>query len=386
MKKHIILTRELKIECLQVVGVFSKAQKRDEILLILQRAKECGGKTDATDIARNLLFDEHSRRNVAERLLKIAEHYGLLKKDASPKKNEYALTEQGEDSLQENAVFVPEKGTWKIWISRDRLLPHPILRIEPFQQENAHTEIYNTKPNQRAKQKYSHLPEILKNWQGKTLYLHRGKEKIAWRIDEFGDKIEVSEAIKHNLKLSWDVLRGKLTIDGTLEDSKSTTYPTALSPSSPIPKLSWDEVWQELLQHYDFQGEWDRKKEILCIPFDQDVNARERMTMQRDLSISKPKLKNYSEFSPLTIENVPLSALTGEDAQEWAEWRQRKMIETYASKEKFEEWSRKAKEPFSEFSIHLPTRSELAHQAWNPKKERPSAMNWHLMAAEDWSL
>lgn len=134
MNRNIILTRQVEIQGWNVIGQIAKPQKRQELGPVLMRAQETNG-TDARDIVENLLFGS-SRTVVARRLLQIGVSLGLLKEA----NNKFTLTDRGEKAIQTGEVFVPERGTWTLWISEDQLLPSPIVRVDDFKDEDAHAE------------------------------------------------------------------------------------------------------------------------------------------------------------------------------------------------------------------------------------------------------
>ena len=63
-----------------------------------------------------------------------------------------------------------------------------------------------------------------------------------------------------------------------------------------------------------------------------------------------------------------------------------KRLKFAATSERFAEWAKEATAPFASYRISVPTRADLASDAWARRGERPSPIAWHLTAAEDWSL
>ena len=155
MNSDVILERPVEIRCWRVVGEVAKAEKRPELTPVLLRASETGG-TDARDVAGHLLFEARSRRVVAERLLDIGVAYKLLEKRGRA----FVLTGAGETAIDTEKVLVPDYGTWTVWASEDPLLPSPVLRIEPWNEPNAYTEIFGNNresATQRSPQRSSAL-------------------------------------------------------------------------------------------------------------------------------------------------------------------------------------------------------------------------------------
>jgi hypothetical protein len=147
------LTRKIKVECWRVIGQVAKVAERNELLPVLLRARE-RGHTDARDIAEHLLFESGSRQVIAQRLLHIAEQYGLLEQE----NRQYRLTESGRTALDTKKVFVPKHGAWTVWVSKDPLLRAVILRVEPWQESTAYDEVRGQGRDKAPKRRFEKLP------------------------------------------------------------------------------------------------------------------------------------------------------------------------------------------------------------------------------------
>ena len=144
MTDSTILSREVAVVCWRTIGEVARASERRELEPVLHRARETGG-TDSEDVARHLFFEE-SRKAVAERLLRIGVAFGLLEEQG----RQYRLTESGERSIESGTVFVPERGAWRLWTSKDPLLPSTILRIDACEEsESALDETHNREKERR---------------------------------------------------------------------------------------------------------------------------------------------------------------------------------------------------------------------------------------------
>ena len=134
--KEFSLQRKIGVQCWNVIGMVARACKRPELMPVLLRARE-RGRTSADDVAEHLLFEQRSRRVVAQRLLHIAALYRLV----TETDRWFSLTEAGAAALDSEQVFVPEHGSWTIWASEDPLLDHPILRVDPWDEPTARDEL-----------------------------------------------------------------------------------------------------------------------------------------------------------------------------------------------------------------------------------------------------
>ena len=365
MNSYIILERSVPVKCWRVIGQVAKAEKRPELIPVLLRARETGG-TDARDLAGHLLFEPQSRRVVGERLLHIAHDYGLIETEGSNRL--FALTEAGETAIDTEEVLVPERGTWSIWTSDDPLLPR-ILRIEPWKEPSARKEIFDKVSARRQVP----LPDWLRDVAGTPI--KPAAQGTAVRIDELEGE---AEAVDGRLRLRWNVGEGRLQLTGTLEGTK---IETELEP----PSISLNQIWRTLLKEEVLLDRWDVDREILHVTFD-ETNETERQAMSRDLEFDSPIIPGYWKFEPVTVREVPITPAIEADAQLWAKWRLRARIRDYATSERYATWRAEAAEPFDQYDVELPTRSELFDEFWNPTANRPEPEAWRLAAAEDWNL
>ena len=197
------------------------------------------------------------------------------------------------------------------------------------------------------------------------------------RIDDLEDKAETVDA-NGSLRLHWNVGDGRLQLTGTLEGKKVATELDS-------PSTSPDRVWRTLLENGGLLEQWDEKRLVLNVSFD-ETNDTEREAMSRVLDFKSPYLGFYGKFEPLTVPDVPITSASATDAQSWAKWRLRTRIQDYATSERFAAWREEAADPFEQYEIELPTRTELFDGVCNGTPDRPDPGFWRLAAAEDWRL
>lgn len=372
MGRSIVLERSLEVRCWRVIGQIAKAEKRKELIPVLLRAREAGG-TDARDLAEHLFCEPNSRLVVAERLLNIAEAYGLVTKEERDRV--FTLTETGEKAIDTDEVFVPELGTWTICASEDPLLPSPILRVDPWNEPSAFDEIKGKK-RERAKER---SPEDVPAWLREVVEkpITPAADAVAVCIDHLENKAEAVET-NDTLSLSWNVGDGRLQLTGNLEGKKVST-------ELEVPARSSDQIWLTLLENEALLGLWDRNRHKLRVSFD-ETDETEREAMVRDLRFESPTVPDYGMFDPLTVTAVPITAKSPADAQSWAKWRLRARIRDYATSERYAAWCDEAASPFDRNELALPTRKKLAQESRNLTTSRPEPRIWHLNAAEDWGL
>lgn len=364
------LTREIRVECWRVIGQVAKAAKRNELLPVLLRARE-RGQTDARDIAEHLLFESGSRQVIAQRLLQIAERYGLLVQE----NRQYRLTESGSTALETKQIFVPEHGTWTVWVSNDLLLGPSILRVEPWKEVPANEEVWRKKHDDVPERRFRNLPQWVRDAFGVITTPLVGGAPL--RIDELEAKGEVVDA-KTELRATWDVTGGRLRIDGTLGGSRVNAVANA-------PEIPVDAVWMQLMQAEGLWPQWDGSAVALRVGFDETISG-ERESLVRGVHFKRPDIESLGTFDATTVEGIALRASSHQDAARWAGWRLRARVQDYATAEQFGKWTAEAVKPFAEFGPSTPARQELADSAWRERTDRPTPSTWHLVAAEDWSL
>lgn len=364
------LTREIRVECWRVIGQVAKAAKRNELLPVLLRARE-RGQTDARDIAEHLLFESGSRQVIAQRLLQIAERYGLLVQE----NRQCRLTESGSTALETKQIFVPEHGTWTVWVSNDLLLGPSILRVEPWKEVPANEEVRRKKHDDVPERRFRNLPQWVLDAFGVITTPLVGGAPL--RIDELEAKGEVVDA-KTELRATWDVTGGRLRIDGTLGGSRVNAVANA-------PEIPVDAVWMQLMQAEGLWPQWDGSAVALRVSFDETISG-ERESLVRGVHFKRPDIESLGTFDATTVDGIALRASSHQDAARWAGWRLRARVQDYATAEQFGKWTAEAVKPFAEFGPSTPARQELADSAWRERTDRPTPSTWHLVAAEDWSL
>lgn len=359
------LSRTIKVQCWRVVGQVAKAEKRDDLIPVLLRARELGS-TNTKDLDQHLLGG--SRRVVAQRLLYICELYGLLEQAD----REYSLTESGETALKSKQVFVPEQGTWTVWASNDPLLLSPILRIDPWSEPTAYDELRGGKDTRE----FEKLPRWLLGTTGEIV-VPVGSRGGPIRIDQLEPKGEVVEPLA-KLTGNWAVSSSRLRLTGSINE---VVVDSAIS----APELNPDEVWQQLLESEELWPYWDAELCALQVRFEH-TTPTERESFLRAQVFSSPAIAGLGEFNEAIVEGVRLRPGHASDAQTWAEWRLGSRINDYATAERMEAWVNDAQEHLLEFHPSLPRRHDLAAKTWAPGTDRPTPKTWYLVAAEDWSL
>lgn len=367
MIPELTLKRAIKVRRWRVVGQVSKASKRPELLPLLLRVAD-RGRSNARDIAEHLFFEARSRRVVAERMLAVGVAYRLLEEH----QGEFTLSEEGRRATETKRVFVPERGTWDVWASDDPVLGSRILRVDAWDEPSALSERHSAAGDD--KRRFERLPSWLREVVGRVQQPCVGPDSLRFDgLEERGETVPADAAVL----VEWQVAEDRLRAKGTIGDKRVESELDA-------PNRSPEEVWEELLRDEGLWLDWDTTKGALLVAFE-DTEGSERNSMTRRLPVERPNLEGLGTFDELVVEGVPIAEQSRGDARQWARWRLEDRIRDYATERRMEEWRRAACEPFAD-PIDLPSRSELARDAWQRRPERPSPRIWHLVAADDWGL
>ncbi|WP_315549930.1 hypothetical protein [Lautropia mirabilis] len=385
-RSSIVLKRSIDIQRWRFQGEVGFLEKREELLSILLRVKE-NPETDSRDIAEHLLFEVVARVKVAERLLSIAEYYGLLIRTDSG----FQLTSTGEEAIEREEVFVPQQGDWEIWASDDPMMESSILRLDSFKESKAYEETQGKLKDKAENRVFEEVPMYIRNAMkmpispiaGKAMFrvedIARNGESVALKGSD-----RIDGRVDDVLNLEWTVNDGGLRVRGSLGGN-------AVDAEMSVLGTSYDEVWKELLSNVGLLSQWDALNNALRVTFS-ETDDDERESCLRALYVERPFLDGLGEFEDVLIKNVALRASSVDEATIWADHRLRSRIRDYATERRFITWTEEAVKPFGEFNgLRLPaSRRDRAQQAWSyalsADGERPSPFTWHLVAAEDWSL
>jgi hypothetical protein len=369
MSQDIILKREIKTETWLIQGEIAQADSRPEINCVLQFLHDYPNENSA-ECSEHLFGDKIGRRVVAERLLNICRLYGL----AESIRGQYSLTEAGKTALKKDQVLVPTDGCWKLCISDEPLLPHPLLTIEAHMEPSAASSgLGKNRHNLKARaDKLSKIPQSVKELIGLQEQPIGGGSEV--RVDKIEVKGERISPEGKSFYIEWNVTDGNVDV----KRGKDLIFSRRIEP------ISRQQVLKVLLHSEGLLEQWDEQTEILSVAFENTTES-ERINMKRSVSVKRPSVHKLGFFDAMKLPNISILAFTESDAKKWAEWRLDKNINMYATHGKYQVWREKALEPFKGWNFTLPDRTELANQLWN-KEHQQNEHAWHVIAAHDWNL
>jgi hypothetical protein len=313
------------------------------------------------------------RTAVAKRLLRTCEALGLAHEVG---RGAFELTEDGARAAQTGEILIPEDSTWTLWHSPERMLPSPVVALDPFADSATRVDVARSKRNEPMPT-FVPLSEPIRGLRGQTVTILYGEHRRV-RFDDLRPKGEKASDAHSSLALELELTERQATarVRGTLN---RTPIDLALPQTGP----TYQEAWTALLAGAGLADLWDEPEGVLRVAF-AETSVDERKTFARDLTVKRPAIGAWGTFDDTVIKGVRLAPATSDDADAWATWRLRQAVQSTATRERFAEWSRTAAEPFGRLAAPTPDRATLATRERG--EGRPTPTYWRLQAAEDWNL
>lgn len=380
---ELVLERTLDVKRYRIIAEVARAQKRDELYAVLLLAKERGYVFEKM-VADDLLGGRPE--TVGKRLIQICvRHKLLIEKESYGKKN-YLLTEIGQTALATEKIFIPERGTWEIWVTNDPLLPSALIQIKVFKEPQARNEIKSQKDLKERTNNMQSLPEWLfeklpvEKLQGQSI-TPLADRNADYRFDELEKKGEIvtpDAIITATLTIPQIGDTSDLLFTGKIVD-KEIRYQEA----HPI---TFEKVWPQILQQQGWLTRWrtqqQTQQEVLDVSYSELKTDQEWASFHKDYPIQKPYLANLDRFDNTIIDNVPIAPATQQDANHWAHWLLERDTNQYVLKGDFEIMQNKVAESFPDYEITFPEPSDFAQRL---RITNPRAY-WYLKAPLDWQI
>jgi hypothetical protein len=376
----LVLKRTLEIQRYRIIAEVARAQKRDELYAVLLLAKERGYVFE--QMVSDVLLDGRPK-TVGKRLIQICVTHDLLvEKEFHGKKN-YILTETGETALEEGQIFIPERGTWEIWVTDDPLWPSALVQIEVFNEPPAFKETGRDKKDEleERRKKMQSLPDwLFDRLQGQSI-TPLADRNADYRFNELEKKGEVvtSDAnIRATLSISQFDDSSDLRFTGTVV-GKKCDYQEQHT-------MTFELAWPQILEQQGWLERWriqqQTQQEVLDVAYPELKTDQERSSFHKDYPISKPYLTDLDRFDNTIIDNVPIAPATEQDASHWAHWLLERNTNRYVLKGDFEIMQNKVAESFPDYEITFPEQSDFAQPL---RRTNPRAY-WYLQAPLDWQI
>lgn len=365
------LSRPVDVYCFRVVGEVGFATRRDDIRAIVQLGVEQGGHLTAHDLCYHLLGGKPPE--VGRRLLELCARLDLITWEKPSRNDDHVatLTEEGRNVAERGSVFVPERGTWTIWITDDPLVPYEerLLRLEPFKEPHAGADLKNERT-------IIELPEWVEDacdMEGVPSW-GDGREVSNISLEAKAEEVDPSAQLMLKLRAAPNeptTVRLSGTVNGKGNERE---LPDAL-------EMSFEEIWQACLGRR--RAEWDSRS--LAVPFSElDSAAREAFeTSLRFKSISLPEC---GEFGAFEVRRIPVRPMNDEDASTWANWLLQTRTHSYVSAADYQRRCSELRERFRGYRVEMKTQAALAAAIRQAGGERPERRYWHLQAPLDWAL
>jgi len=382
------LNRLIKVETYVTLAEIGIPTKSQEILAILQLAKELGGTVRAQDVNIKLL-DRPGESPHAQRILMVIESYGLLAKTWNREEDAYRITEAGSDNLQNGQIMIPEQGAYTIYTTEDSLFNEAILRVERDSAvEQSESSAFFGKKNDRApiEQIVESLqkPNCLNKYLSGSLFRQVANSNAPIQINSISEKVaRSSRRMIMNISLELDldtnpVMRVQATIGNfsipeiCTETRFNKTYVEVL------------EALTSNLGSLEVLG----GEPTLIVPWN-SITLEEAERFSKQITVEEPKLWDFGVFKKTTF-HLPILPTTMQDATSWANYLIHQSINTYTDKLEYE---RKIQEVATKFSQKYDQHNlaaalikfdELVNQVSEEKKAgKSSQLYWRLITPQD---
>ena len=368
--KSLSLTRNVKMEKYEVLLEIARQYKREELIAVLKLAEENYGRVTAANICEKLLIDRPE--SFGKAVLNRCQYLDLLDEGGR-------LTDIGKEALKTASVFLPERSKFLMWYTEDPLIPQKLLHLQPLEEPLLSEDVRKDRNIQSVNSqddKVNTLPEKLHSLEGcEANLLGRDSGLVVIR------KI-ASYGVFKNLS-SDDNLRLCLRIEA--QGQTSLSVEGKFKRTLPSPKIEFEWAWAGVLGPLRDRWDTSRNPPALRISF-AELSDVELGSFQKTLHISKPELEGLGIFEDTSIEDVPITPRTNDDAAEWAEWLLTRSIDTYLTQEEFQEKRTMVKEVFPDFpSLQLPSSEDLTGKLWGLRDDRGKFPHqyWYLQAPID---
>jgi len=348
----------------------SKAtEKRKDIVAVVKQARELGGWISAQSICTDLI-NRPSAIPAGELILLRCKELGLF----DPNNN---LTEDGVLAAESETVFIPEQGTYRIWLTEDPLVPQRFLSYKPIGDGSLRQDVWTNGKDRKDKNTKGMVP--VPPW----FKDHYDLDNLVYGTDETVKIKTIAgncrKVQRHGLSVSVHL---KVNRFQPLQLSlKSTKWDR--EESLEAPDLSFEAIWEQLL---GYQAEnWDGS--FLLVGYD-ELDELEMNSFKKDVHFESPQFLGLGKFDSAVVRGVPIAPESEDDASMWASHLLKEAITGYLTREEFEALQRKIVERpeflnyYSFDDLALPEQQDLADELKEDADRLPNGY-WFLQAPLD---
>jgi len=368
---NISLSRNVKLHCYDILmDMGIKTDKRPDIVAVTKRAQELGGSITPEIICKDLI-NRPKAISAGRNILQRCQDLDLFD-------DRGRLTEEGQRTAEEETVFMPETGTYRIWFTEDPLIPNKFITFKPVFDGSIRSDVFTNGNAKEKKNELVNLPDWIQQCTGKEVRA-LGDGKI---IKIYSMEATVRRVPNHSK--NFDVI---LEIPQFLQPSlkiKSSTWEEPLDVKSLPINIEFDAIWRSLLG--DDQHQWTGNH--FQIPMDQ-ITDSEKKLFRKDMPLTSPMLEHLGTFSDTVVLDVPIAPISPEEANLWANFLLHQRIQQYMNPQEYNQLSDEivSRDEFGYFqdSVSLPGQHQMS-QSFFGKDSSKSKQYWYLQAPLDLTL
>ena len=385
----ITLTKQVKVETLVALAEIGIPSKSEEILAILELAKELGGTIRAQDVNTRLLGRPEESPH-GQRILMVVESYGLIEKIGNREDDLYRITEAGSDNLQKGQIMIPEEGSYILFVTEDALFNEAILKIERDSYvEQTESSAYFSRKNDRALREQLdetvQKPNYLTKYSHGYLFRQVADSNIPIQVNSISDKVARSTKRKPSVNVSLELDLGVNPVMRV-----QTTIGTLILPEI-CTETRFDKQYVEVLEALTSDAgrlEVLDEEPTLLIHWN-SVNPEDAERFRKQITVERPTLWDFGTFERISF-SLPILPASMQDAIAWANLLLRRNITTYIDKPEYDNKKQEVAAKFSKkyqpdsFVNDLTDFDEMVQQVVEEKRAgNVSPLYWRLIAPQD---
>jgi hypothetical protein len=370
------LSRPAAVSCFHVVGEVGFATRRDDIRAIVQLGVERSGRLTAPDLCAHLLGGKPPV--VGVRLLEMCERLGLVEWDGPSRNRDRgaSLTDEGREVAESGDVFVPERGTWTIWVTDDPLVPleERLLRLDPFKEPYAAHDL--KKDPSRPERNIVELPGWIEeacDVQGVPCW---GDKRAVSNIElePKAEKVEPDARLTLTLRVAPDA-PPVVRLHGEVADRRNDRV------LSDVSAPSFEDVWRASLGPR--ATAWNGRS--LAVRF-ADLDDAGRADFEQTMRFPGLSLPSQGAFGAFDVRRIPLRPANDADASAWANWLLEHGTHAYVRAADYMRRCGEVRARFEGYRVEMKPQAELAAAVRQASGERPGRAYWYLQAPLDWGF